>query len=103
VGLRCYDRDAPAQPHDLDPVGELEDVGHVMADQDDRQPPVANPQDQVEHLARLFDAQRGRRLVHDRDSLRPFCSACDCDALPLPAGKVLDRLTHRLDADLQLL
>ena len=37
----------------MDPVRELEDVRHVMADQDHRQSAVAYAPDQVEHLAGL--------------------------------------------------
>ena len=42
VALRRHDRDPLAEPHDLDAVGELEDVGHVVADQDHRQAALAD-------------------------------------------------------------
>ena len=93
---------APTEPHDLDPVGELEDVRHVVADQDHRQAALAHALDEVEHLPRLLDAERGGRLVHDHHALRPSGGPGDGDALTLPAGEVLDRLGHRADADLEL-
>ena len=41
VGFRIDDAEAAAEPLDVDPVGDLEHVGHVVADQDDAQPLVA--------------------------------------------------------------
>ena len=35
-------RDARAQAQDLDAVGHLEDLGHVVADEDDREPLLAH-------------------------------------------------------------
>jgi hypothetical protein len=45
------DRDAAAEAVDMDAVGDLEDVGHVVADQDDRQAAVLEVEDQLERLA----------------------------------------------------
>ena len=67
VRLGRDDSHTPAEPHDLDAVGELEDMRHVVADQDHRQPALAHAADQIEHLPRLLDAERGGRLVHDHD------------------------------------
>ena len=64
-------RDALAEPQHLDAVGDLEDLGHVVADQHDREARVAHAPDQVEHVARLHDAERGGRLVHEDDLARP--------------------------------
>ena len=102
VRLRRHDRDSPPEPHDVDPVGELEDVRHVVADQDDGQAALADALDQVEHLTGLLDAERGRRLVHDHEPSRPRRRPRDGDALALAAGEGLDRLGDRLDADVEL-
>ena len=50
-------------------------------------PLVAHPPDQLEHVARLHDAERGRRLVHEHDLARPGHRAADRDALALAAGQ----------------
>ena len=84
VRLRGDDRHASAEPHDLDAVGELEDVRHVVADQDHRQAALADPPDQVEHLARLLDAERSGRLVHDHQPLRPGGGPGDGDPWRCP-------------------
>ena len=71
MSSRLEPRDALAEAQHLDAVGDLEHLGHVVADQDDREPAVAHAADQVEHAARLHDAERGRRLVHEDDLARP--------------------------------
>src|SRR5207247_9068738 len=101
--LRRHDGDATAEPHDVDPVRELEDVRHVVADQDHREPTLANALDQVEHLPGFLDPEGGGRLVHDHEPARPRGSTCDRNPLALAAGQVLDGLAHRLDADAELL
>ena len=47
---RRDDGHATAQPLDVDAVGHLEDVGHVVADEDDRQALVAHVADELEDL-----------------------------------------------------
>ena len=94
---------ALAQPLDVDAVGHLEHVRHVVADQDHRQAVVAHPADQLEHHVRLLDAERGGRLVHDHDVPGEGRAARHRHALALAAGERLDRLLHRADADLQVL
>src|SRR6266704_3459461 len=91
-----------AEPLDVDPVRDLEDVRHVVADQDDGQAAVADPADKVEHLAGLLDPERRGRLVHDDHVLGPGGRPGHRDTLPLTAGKVLHGLGQRPQADLQL-
>ena len=62
------DGDVLAEPEDRDPVGHLEDVVEVVRDEDDREPLLGETSDEVEHLTRLRDAERGRRLVEDHDA-----------------------------------
>ena len=100
---RLDDGHPPAQALDMDAVGDLEHLGHVVADQDDRQAAVAHLANQVEHHVRLLDAQRRGRLVHDHDVPRKGGAARHRDALPLPAGERLDRLAHGIDPDLEIL
>ena len=61
------DGDAAAEPQDGDPRRDLEDVVQVVRDQDDREPLVGEPLDELEHLLRLRrrraprSARRGSR------------------------------------------
>src|SRR3954454_12675405 len=50
----------PAQVQGRDPVGDLEDVDHVVRDEQDAQPAVGQPADEVEHLPGLRHAEGGR-------------------------------------------
>ena len=101
--LRRDHRRPPAEPLDVDAVGDLEDVRHVVADQDDRQAPVADVADQLQHPVALLDAQRGRRLVEDDDLAAERRRARHRDGLALPAGQALHGLADVLQrADAQL-
>src|SRR6266516_1987406 len=97
VALRGDDARAAAQALDVDPVRDLEDVRHVVADQDDRQAPAAQPLDQGQHLAGLADAQGGGRLVQDDDLGAERGRARDRDGLALAAGQGLHLLGDVLD------
>ncbi len=88
-----------SQPVDVDAVGDLEDVRHVVADQDDRQAAALDVEDQLEHLARFLDAERRRRLVHDDDAAAEGRRARHRDALALAAGQRLHRLADVLDGE----
>src|ERR1044072_5551851 len=70
---------------DVDAVGHLEDMRHVVADQDDRHALAADVEDQLEHLARFLHAQRSGRLVHDDDTAAEGGRARDRGTLPPPA------------------
>ena len=65
-------------------------------------PPVAHPADQVLDAPRLGDAERGGRLVHHDEPLRPVRGARDRDALALAAREVADRLLRAVDAHVEL-
>ena len=78
-----------------DVVGHLEDVVHVVGDQDDREAVVGEPADQVEHLLGLGDAQRRGRLVEDDELGVPQHRARDRHGLPLTAGQARDLLAQR--------
>src|SRR5580700_1989177 len=62
--------DLPEPQHDH-PVAYSKHVGHLVGDQDDRDPLAGDPADQVEHLLLLLDPQRARRLVEQQDLARP--------------------------------
>ena len=97
TSLRLEAGDARAEAQHLDPVGHLEHLRHVVADEHDREALVADLADQVEHVARLDDAERGGRLVHEDDLLGPRHRAADRDALALAAGHVRDARARVLD------
>src|SRR4051794_30594020 len=96
-------RDALAEAQHLDAVGDLEDLGHVVADEHDGEAALADAQDEVEDVARLHDAERGGRLVHEDDLVRPRHGAADRDALALAAGHRGDRRRRVLKADAEAL
>src|SRR3954453_17462274 len=78
------------------PVGDLEDVDHVVGDEDDGVAGVGQPADEVEHLAGLRDAQGGGRLVEDDELGLPENGLGDGDGLALAAGQAGDLLADRL-------
>ena len=90
--LRRDHRRAPAEPLDVDAVGDLEDVRHVVADQDDREAPVADVADQLQHPVALLDAQRGGGLVEDDDLAAERRRPRHRDGLALPTGQALHGL-----------
>src|SRR5690348_6242931 len=69
LGCGCDVTDAgdAAQPHDLDPVGDVEDEVHVVADADDRGAPAAQLTDEIGGMCGLADTQGCRRLVEQDD------------------------------------
>src|SRR6266536_973295 len=85
-----------------DPVGDVEDVVHSMADQDHTDAVVLEILDQVEDLADLPDRERGGRLVHDHDLRPERRRSGDRDRLTLAARQLLDQLADALDADPEL-
>ena len=91
------ERDVAAEPQHGDPVGDLEDVVQVVRDQDDGEPLLGQPLDELEHLLRLRDAERGGRLVEDHEPRVPHHRAGDGDGLSLAARKGRDRLPDRAD------
>src|SRR4051812_579583 len=91
------DADVAPEPEHRDPVGDLEDVVQVVRDDHDREPLLAQPSHELEHLARLRDAERRRRLVEDDDARVPHHRSRDGHRLPLSAGKRRDRLARRAD------
>ena len=56
---------AAAESGDVDAVGDLEHVGHVVADQDDGQALCLDLADQVEDLTCFLNPERGRGFVQD--------------------------------------
>ena len=79
-----------AEAEDEDPVGDLEDVDQVVADHDHAEPALAQAPDQVQHLRRLGDAERRRRLVEQHDLGLAEQRAGDRDLLALAAGERAD-------------
>src|SRR5690606_6908515 len=70
--------DDPAQVHHQDIVREVPDRGHVVGDQQDRQPCLLLQGDeQVEDLRSRREVQRRGRLVRDEDLRLERERACD--------------------------
>src|SRR3954469_5039537 len=96
-------RDALAEAQHLDAVGDLQDLGHVVADEHDGEAALAHAQDEVEDVARLDDAERGGRLVHEDDLARPRHGPAHRDAPARAAGHRRDRRGRVLQPDAEAL
>src|SRR5450432_405871 len=82
--------DSPAEPKYLDAVGNLEHLGHVVADQHDRYAAVTDATHDIEYTRGLHHAECGCRFVKEHDFARPRYRSSDGNALPLTARKVGD-------------
>ena len=76
--------DPLAAPQDRDPVGDLEHLVQLVADEDDRRALLLEALDDPEQLARLLRGQHGGRLVEDQDLGAAVEGLQDLDALLLP-------------------
>ena len=103
MGFRIRQRNATSQSHDVDPVGYLEYIGHVVADQNDRQAAIAYRFDEVKHLPSLANTQCSRRFIHDHELAGEYGGARHRDTLSLPAGEILHRVGDSGQAKLQLI
>ena len=72
--------DELALEHDRDPVGQVEHVVDVVADQEDAEPFLLQLGDQLVDLGRLGRPEGRRRLVHDQDLGVEMDRARDRDA-----------------------
>ena len=81
----------PAVVHDADPVGQVEDVVDVVADEEDADALVLELADEVADLGRLGRPEGRRRLVHDQDPGVEVDGPGDGHRLALAAGERLDR------------
>src|SRR3989344_3508702 len=89
---------ALAQAGDVDAVGNLEHMGHVVADEDDGQALVAHAADQLQHHVALLHAEGGSGLVHDDHMARKRCRARHSHALPSSPGRRSSRPRNRFSA-----
>ena len=81
---------SPVQHH-ADPIGEVEHVVDVVADEEDPDPLRLQLGDELVHLAGLGRTERGGRLVHDQDAGVEVDGPGDGHRLALPARQRLDR------------
>ena len=77
--------DKPSEIHDGDAVSDLEDVIQVVRNKHHCDTVFSEPLDQVQHLARLRDAERRRGLVHDHKLCVGHHGLGDGDRLALTA------------------
>ena len=78
-------------------VADLEDVVQVVRDQHDGETLLGEALDEIEHLTRLRNAERGCRLVEDHELRVPLHGLGDRDRLALAARERRDRLPDRAD------
>ncbi len=79
---------APAE--DDHAVGNLEDIGYVVADQDHGAAATGEPAGELQHLARFDDGKRRGRLVHDDEPGIQIERPADGDGLALTARQAAD-------------
>src|SRR5262249_16868963 len=65
-----------------------------MADEHDRDALSAETSDEIKHVSGLPHAERSRWLVEEHHAPVPTDGASDRDALALPAGELLNALSH---------
>ncbi|EAU64988.1 hypothetical protein STIAU_5981 [Stigmatella aurantiaca DW4/3-1] len=92
---------ALAQPHHDDPVGHGEHVHQVVADDNDRQPLLAQPADEVQHLPRLGHAERRRGLIQEHHLRLAHHRPRHRDGLALATGQRRHLRPHAGDAHRQ--
>mmetsp|Transcript_7225 Transcript_7225/g.11991 ORF Transcript_7225/g.11991 Transcript_7225/m.11991 type:complete len:207 (+) Transcript_7225:105-725(+) len=86
-----------AQSVDVDAVGHLKHVRHVVADQDDRNAARFHVLDQFQHLAAFLHPKGGSGFVQDDHLGAKRSGTGHGDALTLTARERLDRLFDVLD------
>ena len=92
--------DRLAAPQDRDPVGDLEHLVQLVADEDDRHALARERAQDLEQLARLLRRQHRRRLVEDQDVRAAVERLQDLDPLLLADADVLDPRV-RVDGELE--
>src|SRR3954471_3196980 len=103
VDLALAERaEALAPVQDDEAVADRVRVVRVVRDEDHRDAAVARLKDVLEDDARLFDAERRRRLVEDQDARAEVDGARDRHRLALTAGKRPDGLVGVADVDAHL-
>ena len=90
--------DDPAAPDDGDPVGDLQDLVELVADEDDAVALGGEAPEDREDLLGLLGRQDGGRLVEDEDPRVPVERLEDLDAL-LPADRERADLGVRVDLE----
>ena len=76
----------------VDTIRDLEHLGHVVGDQDNRDATFPQVLNQRQHLRGLTNTQSRGRLVKNDHLATEGCRAGDRDRLTLTAGERLDRL-----------
>ena len=87
---------------DRDPVGDLEHLVQLVADEDDREPLLAQHLEYPEELGSLLRRQHRGRLVQDQDVRLAVQRLDDLDALLLTDGDLVDPCI-RVDCEAEVL
>ena len=93
--------DDPAVVHDADPVGQVEHVVDVVADQEDPDALVLELADEAPDLRGLGRPERRGGLVHDQDPGVEVDGTRDRDGLALAAGEGLHGLGEVLEVGVE--
>ncbi len=101
--LRGCESSASPETHDVNTVCQLENVRHIVTDEDHRKPPVPNRPDEVQHFSGLADSESGGRLIHDDQAASENGRTSHRYPLPLAAREIFNRAVDRRKMELQLL
>ncbi len=99
--LRRDEVNPPSESLNVYPIRHLEHLRHVVADEDHRQTTVTDAPDELENLAGLPHAQCRGRLVHDDELACERGGPGHGHTLALTTGKLLDRVRHRPQTNLE--
>src|ERR1700757_3103231 len=103
IFLGCRDGRPTAQTHDLNPVCHLENMGHIVTDENNREPSIPNRANQVQYLTGFADTERCGWFVHDDQPASEYCRTGNGYTLTLSTGKLLDRAVDSRQMKLQLI
>ena len=90
-------RDPAAQSVNVDAIRNLKNMGHVVADEHDRQSAPLKIRHEFENFSRFLHTERSRRFIHNHDPAAECRRSRHGDALALTARQCLDRLIDVLN------
>jgi hypothetical protein len=87
----------------LNPVCHLEDMGHIVTDENNRESSIPNRANQVEYLTGFADTKRRSRFIHNDEPASEYCRSGHGDSLTLSTRKLLHRTVDSRQMKLQLI
>lgn len=99
MALGIEDADPATQAMDVNSIGDLEDMGHIVGDDhdDDGKAAGSDVPDELQHTLGFPDTECGHGFVHDDDLGAECARPGHGNALPLTAGEGFHGLADVLD------